>query len=312
LSAAGSLSTERDGTLAVVRFANPPRHFLDAKVVDELYVAVRELEREPGVRAVVLAGAEPGAWFTHYDPAEILAGARGTGVRFSHTRARLTLAVVRFLMKSNALETTLRRSSLRGLVTTLRLERVYEVINRSDKAYIAALDGVVFGAGCILALACDLRIAARELSAIGLPEPVLGFVPPGGVTRLTRLVGPGQAIELLLTGRYLSSADAADLGLVHAVVPRERLLDEARETAASVARRSPAMVRELKRTVYDATTRPLAAGFAAERAAFIASTSTPFTVSAMEAFFSDAEHASDSNELLASWRRARDRVVSDT
>jgi len=305
-----ALRVSGDGPVATIRFHNPPHDFIDPDVVDELYEQVRELEADPAIRAVVLAGASPGSWFTHFDPEAILKGLQRAKFRFSYRRARIVLAAAAALGRVPMIERAVRRSSVAGLVTTLRLESTYELMNRSEKIYLAAVDGIVFGAGFILALACDLRLGAAEMTAFGLPEPVLGFVPPTGVTRLVRLLGPGRAIELLLEGRWLSPGEAADLGILHRVIPRERLVAEAQETARRLSQRSRAMVREMKRTVYDGAARDFFSGLALERAAFLASSSTPFCEKSLEAFVADLERSPDAEGLLAAWRQAQTRTVS--
>lgn len=303
----GSFRTTREGKVAIVRFAKPPHNFVDTEAVDELYALVNDLERDNEIRAVIFAGEEPGAWITHYAPKEILAGAKGP--RFSYRRARAVIALIGCLSRSRVFASALRRTPARGLVTMVRLERTYEAITRSDKVYIAAVDGIIFGTAFILSLVCDIRIAARELIAFGLPEPVLGFVPSSGVTRLTRLVGPGRAIDLVLSGRYMSAADAEATGLVHAVVPRECLFEAALDRATEVTRRSSVDVRELKRTVYESATRPLPASLAAERASFVTSVATKFTEHAMTSFVADVNKTADPDELLGPWERARARIV---
>ena len=101
---------------------------------------------------------------------------------------------------------------------------------------IAAVSGFALGGGCELALACDLRIAG-ETARLGQPEILLGIIPGGGGTqRLARLVGPGRAKDLVLTGRQVPAAEALAMGLVDEVVPAAEVLDRALARAAELAR----------------------------------------------------------------------------
>ena len=109
------------------------------------------------------------------------------------------------------------------------------------KPIIAAMHGYVLGAGVEMACLCDIRIASRD-AVFGLPEVALGMVPAaGGTQTLPRIVGQGAGLEMLLTGRRLDAAEALAAGLVHRVVPVERL-DEAAESQARELAARPAGV----------------------------------------------------------------------
>ncbi|MCA9672292.1 MAG: enoyl-CoA hydratase/isomerase family protein [Myxococcales bacterium] len=123
---------------------------------------------------------------------------------------------------------------------------LFREIETLPQPTIAAINGFALGGGCELALACDLRVAARG-AKLGQPEVGLGIIPgAGGAYRLPRLVGLGRARELIFTGRVIDAAEAADIGLVERVVDDERLLDEARALAGAIAANSPLAVRLAK------------------------------------------------------------------
>ena len=111
------------------------------------------------------------------------------------------------------------------------------------KPVIAAVNGFALGGGCEIAMACTLRIAATN-ARLGQPEITLGLIPGfGGTQRLTRLVGRGRALEMLLTGDSVSADEAWRIGLVNRVVPDELLAEEVGRLAASLAAQAPAAVR---------------------------------------------------------------------
>lgn len=135
------------------------------------------------------------------------------------------------------------------------------------KPVIAAVHGFALGGGFEIVLACDLVIAADN-ARFGLPEPKLGLVPGGGGTqRLPRLVGRTRALEVLMTGRFLSAADAYDWGLVNRVVSKDDLLDAAAETAAEIAKMAPQALAVIKRVVREGLDSPLAVGLTLEQEA---------------------------------------------
>jgi len=303
------LQTDQSGAVLTVRFSNPPHNFFDAAAVDGLYELVRRIERDASVAVVVLCGTPEFGWFTHFDPKVILAGLRGGGLRVTTRQGRAVLALLHALRRLPRVERTLRRSRIAGLVTMARLEEVYETVEASGTIYVAAIDGTVFGAGLALALACDVRLAADTDRPIGLPEPVLGFVPPTAVTRLVRTLGAGQSARFLLRGEWASPREAVELGLVHRVVPRDELELEAHAEAEAMARRSPALVRELKRVVYDGGSSRLAAALRLERAAFLATSGTSFAARALELLVADVQAHPGEDGLQQAWRRAREREV---
>jgi enoyl-CoA hydratase len=134
---------------------------------------------------------------------------------------------------------------------------------------IAAVSGFALGGGCELALACDYRLASTR-AVFGQPEILLGIIPGGGGTqRLARLIGPGRAKELCLTGRQVRAEEALRIGLADEVVEPDVLLDRALTLAAEIAAGASTAQAICKRTIDDGLDRSLADGLALERAAFV-------------------------------------------
>jgi enoyl-CoA hydratase/carnithine racemase len=148
-----------------------------------------------------------------------------------------------------------------------RVRRVFAHLESLPVPVIAAINGYALGGGLELALACDLRLAA-EGAKLGFPEAKVGSMPgAGGTQRVTRLIGPARAKELMFTGEFIDAQEAARLGLVNRVVPRPQLLGEARALGSTLALRAPLSLRAIKAAVHLALDAPLEAGLAFERMA---------------------------------------------
>jgi enoyl-CoA hydratase/carnithine racemase len=129
-----------------------------------------------------------------------------------------------------------------------------------EKPLIAAIHGFALGAGIELSMYCDLRIAADD-ARIGLPEVTLGYIPSAGGTQLMpRIVRPGVAMGLILSGDDIDAAEALRIGLVHRVVPRDRLYVEAETVARRLMGLSPLALRLAKAAVTQGLDLPLTEG----------------------------------------------------
>lgn len=147
--------------------------------------------------------------------------------------------------------------------------RVYEVIADFPKPVIAAVHGFCLGGGCELAVSCDLRVA-DSTARFGQLEVRLGLIPGGGGTqRLTRLVGPGQALRLGLTGDMIGADEAHRIGLVEVMTEPGQHLETALGLARRMARWSPVALRLVKDSVRQAAELPLAAGLDYEKERFL-------------------------------------------
>lgn len=123
------------------------------------------------------------------------------------------------------------------------MQRLYDRIEDYAKPTMAAINGVAMGGGLELAMACDIRIAA-EHTKLGLPETRLGVIPgAGGTQRLTRLVGPGRALDMIVTARIIDAATAERYGLLTQVVAADELQDTAYSLLAGVLEKGPMAIR---------------------------------------------------------------------
>jgi enoyl-CoA hydratase len=288
------LHTAREGRVLTVTIEHPPSGFMTGQMVDELDALTRALEGDRSIGAVVLTGARDGVFVMHYDVAEIVDGAEQVGASVGRGVASGAVRAVGALSRLPGAGGALGRTPAAGIVELHQVHEVFVRMGRLEQVFIAALNGTATGGGCELALACDLRYMADGPFNIGLPELSLGIIPgAGGTQRMVRALGPATALELMLEARPLQPADALAAGLVHRVLAPGDLLAAAQETAARLARRSPATVGALKRAVYDGGSRSLAAGLHIERAEFLAVASAPAAIRGMRAYADEVETLED-------------------
>ena len=219
---------ERDGPIAVVLLNRPEAlNALSDELMDELVTRLTELDREDDVRCIVLGGSE---------------------------RAFAAGADIAELAKSSPIDLYYQR----------RVER-WDVIAGLWTPLVAAVSGFCLGGGCELAMACDL-IVASETAQFGQPETGVGVIPgAGGTQRLTRAVGKSLAMDVILSGRFLSAEEALRAGLVARVVAREAWLDEAKRVARAIAAKPPVATRLAKEAVDRAFESTLTLGVEYER-----------------------------------------------
>ena len=147
--------------------------------------------------------------------------------------------------------------------------RVYDALAEFPKPVICAIHGFCIGGGNELALACDVRVADAT-ARFGQFEIRLGLIPgAGGTQRLTRLVGPGQALRIGLSGDLIDAEEAHRIGLVEFLVEEGGHLAKARELAARMARWSPVALALVKKGVREAAEHHLGDGLAAEKELFL-------------------------------------------
>ncbi len=222
---------EREEDVVLVTLDRPERlNSLNLAMRDQLWGALCLLRDDPTVRVAVVQGAgdrafSAGADITEFGTAPSLVAAR---------------------------ESRQQRDPW-GLMARLPMP------------LIAAIHGYAYGAGLELSMLCDLRIAAED-ARLALPEVTLGYIPSaGGTQTIARHLGRSDALEMVTTGEPIEARTALDRGLVHAVVPLDRLEATARDWAARIAALEPDAVRATKRAVVEGMDLPLAEGLALER-----------------------------------------------
>ncbi len=142
--------------------------------------------------------------------------------------------------------------------------RAFRAVSEFPKPLIAAVNGFAMGGGFEFALGCDL-IYASDNAVLALPEVGLGIIPGGGGTvNLPRLIGKSKAKELIFTGRRLTAAEAEEWGIVSRVVPRDELLNAARELCSEITKNAPVAVWQAKKSVNLGMEVDIASAFALE------------------------------------------------
>jgi enoyl-CoA hydratase len=160
----------------------------------------------------------------------------------------------------------------------------WDQIRKTKKPLLAAVSGFALGGGCELAMMCDLIIAS-ETAKFGQPEIKIGTIPgAGGTQRLTRAVGKAKAMELILTGRFMSAEEAVAYGLAIKVVPVEMLMPEILTLAKEIAVLSPVAVQLAKEAVNRAYETHLDEGLAFERKNFYLTFASEDQKEGMKAF----------------------------
>jgi enoyl-CoA hydratase len=209
------------------------RNALNAAVRRELLQALDNLRGDVNARVLVITGAGDKAFIAGADIAEF---AERTAVE------------------------------QRGVMSE---RRIFDEIAQFPKPVIAMINGFALGGGCEVALACDVRVAARS-ARLGQPEIKLGIIPGGGGTqRLPRLIGVGNAMRLILTGELIGAEEAARLGMVDVVVDDGDLDARTYEIARAMAAHSPLTLQLARSAIRASEEMPLAAGLAYERELFI-------------------------------------------
>jgi len=291
-----------EGAVGILELDNPPHQFMTTRMVRELDAITRRWEADPAVRAVVITGAKPGTFITHFSVEELAESGKAVQARELPGPVKAAVGSVLHGMERaqrllghapavhRSIEAALRRTPLRGLLAIYEIHRVFSRLERMDKAVIAAINGTAMGGGCELALACDYRLMARGDHVIGLIEVLAGIIPgAGGTQRLARTVGEARAVEMMLDGVLLGPDEAARVGLVTRAVDAHELMGEAMALARRLATRPLTAVGQAKRAVRVGGRLPIDDALALEQLGMVMAAMSP-----------DARVASD--HYLASFR----------
>jgi enoyl-CoA hydratase/carnithine racemase len=215
--------------VGTLRLDRPPMNALDVATQDRLKELAEEITRREDVRAVVIHGGEK-------------VFAAGADIKEMQVMDHAAM-----IARSRALQDS------------------FTAVARIPKPVVAAVTGYALGGGCELALCADFRIAG-ENAKLGQPEILLGLIPgAGGTQRLSRLIGPSKAKDLIFTGRQVKADEALALGLVDRVVPAVEVYEQAHAWAARLAKGPAIALRAAKEAIDTGLETDIETGLAVER-----------------------------------------------
>lgn len=208
-----NIVVQKEEGVALITINRPEvRNALDSHTLREMEAALDEWRYDDDVRAVIFTGAGEKSFAAGADIAQLQ-----------------------------------KRTMIEALMPNMTA--TYRKIEEYEKPTIAAINGFALGGGLELALACDIRVASVN-AKLGLPELNLGIMPgAGGTQRLSRIVGKGRAMELVLTGDIIGAEQAERIGLISRAVPLEELLPATNEYARKIAGKGPLAVRLAKAVI---------------------------------------------------------------
>ncbi|HZR56466.1 MAG TPA: enoyl-CoA hydratase/isomerase family protein [Terriglobales bacterium] len=196
--------------IARITLHNPPLNIIDLPMMDELAQALADVERNPAIIAIILAGSQQ-------------AFSAGVDVA-AHTPENVAIMLSKF-------------------------HAIFHALVGSTKVSIAAVRGHCLGGGAELAMICDL-VYTSETATWGFPEIMLGCYPPVATTVLSALVGHRQAADLILTGRSISGREAANIGLANAAIADAEVETAVQESIDHLVKLSPAALSVTKKAMY--------------------------------------------------------------
>jgi len=242
-----TVNEQLDTHIALIALNRPKElNALNLQLMQELRDALQQLDKNENVRVIILTGNEQ-------------AFAAGADIKQMADKSTVDML-------------------------TIDQFSTWDQIRKTKKPIIAAVSGFALGGGCELAMTCDMIIAS-ESAKFGQPEIKIGVMPgAGGTQRLTKAIGKAKAMELILTGRFLSADEALFYGLVNTVVPVEMYLHEAITLAKEIAQQSPIATQLAKESVNRSFETHLDEGLHFERKNFYLTFSSEDQKEGMKAF----------------------------
>lgn len=236
-----------DKFVALIELNRPKElNALNLQLMGELRDALKDIDQDDNVRVVIITGNE----------------------------------------KAFAAGADIKQMSDKSAIDMLKIDQfsTWDQIRKTKKPIIAAVSGFALGGGCELAMTCDMIIAS-ETAKFGQPEIKIGVMPgAGGTQRLTKAIGKAKAMELVLTGRFISGEEAVSYGLANKVVPVEMYLYEATQLANEIANMSPIAAQLAKESVNRSFETHLDEGLTFERKNFYLTFASEDQKEGMQAF----------------------------
>jgi enoyl-CoA hydratase/carnithine racemase len=245
--------------VAIVTMDRPPSNAIHPGMIQAFQEIIPALDKDPQVRCVLVTSAMEKIFMAGADVSWLL-----------------------------AMNKELNEAKERGDSGTPEnhLQKVFDRVNAMSKPVIACINGHAMGGGCELALACHYRIMASDQGKIGLTEVNLGIIPgAGGTQRMVRVLGVNRALPLLLEGTRLTGSEAKEVGLVHALYPKDELLEAGMELATRLAGQPPIAVASILRCAREGGDTTLQQGLDIESEEVFRCIQTEDAQEAFQAFF---------------------------
>jgi enoyl-CoA hydratase len=241
------VTEQHEPGVALIQLNRPKElNALNLQLMQELRDTLQKLDRNESVRVIIIAGNEQ-------------AFAAGADIKQMADKSAIDMLMIDQFS-------------------------TWDQIRKTKKPIIAAVSGFALGGGCELAMTCDMIIAS-ETAKFGQPEIKIGVMPgAGGTQRLTRAIGKARAMELVLTGRFISADEALQYGLINKVVPVEMFLYEALQLAREIAQMAPVAVQLAKEAVVRSFETHLDEGLNFERKNFYLAFASEDQKEGMKAF----------------------------
>lgn len=228
-----TFKAEQDGGILTVTFDFGTVNVQGQEMLADLVGLTMRLERDRGVKVVVFQSANPEIWVSHYD--------------------------------TNLLKDMSTEAIARGDVKLLDLQSVLERVSKLPQATIAKLEGVARGGGHELALACDMRFAARGKYKLMQMEVAMGILPcGGGASRMARQVGLGRALEIILSARDFSADEAEAYGTINRALDPDEIGPYVDSLARRIALFPAESINACKQAVYESVDKPIEEALKAE------------------------------------------------
>ena len=300
--------------VAVLSLSNPPYHYMDEVLIDQVDNAFDALLSRDDVRVIILSNDTPGFFITHYSLADIQ---KNTAIMLSMARLKLPVSLtIRPAMEMaravfslrkrplfKQLYKLMRKTPLGGTLVYAQANGFVSKLRRCNKPVIAAIGGNAQGIGMEIAQACDFRIMVRGEYYLSQIESLVGLVPgSGGAQSLARLLGTAKALELSMLGTRLDADTAQQLGLLYQAVEADDLMPSAQALAQQLALRTPESMQHIKRSVNTGHNRSFDQALRIDEHGFLMCTAQPTTLAAFK-------HNSDLLEQGATVNEAMDTLA---
>ena len=265
------LRIEDNGNYVICYLSNPPTHTLTSSGVNEIHRFLDQIEKRDDLRVLAFTGDGRNVFIKHYEVGELA----NTAERNLETKKDKQDP-----KELHAFHTMLLR--LRDL----------------DAIVVAGINGNTAGGGCEFSLGCDLRIMADGNFLIGLPETSVGILPGGGGTqRLSRLIGPSRALDLILHAQLLSPKEAFDLGIINKLVSEVSFNQELISYCEDLSNRAPIALQQVKKIIHQGLEMTLEESLLVEQKAFDVTMNSKDAARAMRALLNTQENIEDVSEF---------------